>query len=741
MPPRMTTQSAGWATTVPRGGRTGGRTGGQTGRGGGRTRGSDQGNGRNQNSDAVNDNIRGDVRNVIENNDHRGCTYKEFLACNPKVYDGKGGAIVYTHWIEKMVSVQDKSGCRDSQKVKYTVGSFVGKALTWWNSQIHTRGLEAVEGMAGHAAYTDRFHELDRVVPRNVNPVNARNPTAARGACYEWGGTDHFKAACPRNNDNQARGRAFMLGAEEAHQDPNIMTGTFTLNNHYVITLFDSGANYSLVSTTFIPLLGIEPSDLGFSYEIEIASRQLVEIDKVIKSCKLEIEGHVFDINLIPFRSGSFDVIIGMDWLSNHNAEIICHKKVVRIPLPDGKVLRVIGERPEEKIRLPISAKANDQKQEEMVVVRDFLKVFSDDLSGLPPIRKIEFRIELVPGTISVAKSPYRLAPSEMEELLELNKLTVKNCYPLPRIDDLFDQLQGLQYFSKIDLRPYLDKFVIVFIDDILIYSKTREEHEMYLGLVLELLKEEKLYAKFSKCEFWLQEVQFLGHVINGDGIHVDHRYYRRFKENFYKIAKPLTILTHKSKTFDWGEEQERAFQTLKEKLCNAPVLALPDGPKDFVVYCDASGLGLGYVLMTKSVIYTDHKSLQHIFSQKELNMRQRCLIELFSDDNERKVLSYLVASISLMRYTMYEKLGLGEPKPTQMSLELANRLYNSDNIGRPFLATARAMIDVFNKKITLRVGDDEVIFNMDQSMKRPPIKDDEYYDIDDLDDTINIET
>ncbi|GJV28234.1 putative reverse transcriptase domain-containing protein, partial [Tanacetum coccineum] len=180
------------------------------------------------------------------------------------------------------------------------------------------------------------------------------------------------------------------------------------------------------------------------------------------------------------------------------------------------------------------------------------------------------------------------------------------------------------------------------------------------LRLVVELLKNEKMYAKFSKFEFWLREVQFLGHVINGNGIHVYPSkieavknwkapktltevrlflglawYYRRFIENFSKIAKSFTILTQKSNTFDWGEEQELAFQTLKDKLCNAPVLALPDGPEDFVVYYDASGIGLGCVLMqrgTKNVIYMNHKSLQHIFSQKELNMRQRRWIELFSD-------------------------------------------------------------------------------------------------------------
>ncbi|GKA75904.1 putative reverse transcriptase domain-containing protein [Tanacetum coccineum] len=479
-----------------------------------------------------------------------------------------------------------------------------------------------------------------------------------------------------------------MLGAKEARQASNVMTGMFTLNDHFATTLFDSGADYSFVSTTFIPLLGIEPSDLGFRYEIEIASGQLVEIDKVIKGCKLEIEGHVFDIDLIPFGHRSFDVIVGMDWLSNHKAKIICYKKIVRIPLPDGNVLSVLGERPEEKVRFLMGVK----KQEEIVVVRDFPEVFPDALSGLPPIREIEFRIELTPGATPVAKSPYRLAPSELEELSgqlkelqdkdgsfrmcidykELNKLTVKNRYPLPRIDDLFDQLQGSQFFSKIDLRsgyhqlrvheddipktafrtryghfeftvmpfgltnapaifmdlmnrvyrPYLDKFMIVFIDDILIYSKTQEEHVEHLRLVFELLKKEKLYAKFSKCKFWLRE--------------------------------------------------ELAFQTLKDKLCNAPILALPDGPKDFVVYCDASGIGLGCVLMqrgkviayasrqlkiheknyttydlelgavlfalktwriylygTNSVIYTDHKSLHHIFSQKELNIRQRHWIEL----------------------------------------------------------------------------------------------------------------
>ncbi|GJX84299.1 reverse transcriptase domain-containing protein [Tanacetum coccineum] len=236
-----------------------------------------------------------------------------------------------------------------------------------------------------------------RVVPRNVNPINAKNPVAR--TCYECGSTKHIKATCPRlnqaqrlggnhqnqvvvvneghgrgNQENQARGRAFMLGAKEARQDPNIVTGTFTLNDHYATALFDSGADYSFVSTTFIPLL----QSLG---------------------------------------SGDFNMIIGMDWLYNHKAKIICYEKVVRIPLSDGKVLRVIGEISDEKVRNLVSAKAKEQKREELVVVRDFPEVFLDDLSGLPLSREIKFRIELVPGAIPVARSPYRLAPSEMEEL------------------------------------------------------------------------------------------------------------------------------------------------------------------------------------------------------------------------------------------------------------------------------------------------------------------------------------
>nr|GEX27426.1 hypothetical protein [Tanacetum cinerariifolium] len=420
-----------------------------------------QGNVGNQNGNVVNENVRKNFRNVLVNGNRIGCSYKEFLACNPKEYDGKGGVVVITRWIEKIENI---SGALTDEAVKNGSIKKVEKSGNVREPRKDKNGRDENK--------RTRTRNDCRGVPKNVNPVNARNPTVR--ACYECGSTNHVsnEGQGRGNQGNQARGRAFMLGAEEARHDPNIVTG-------------------------------IEPSELGFRYEIEIASGQLVEIDKVIKGCKLEIEGHVFDIDLIPFGHGSFDVIIGMDWLSNHKAEIICHEKVVRIPLLDGKVLRVLGERPEEKVRLSDNSRNNETK--------------------------VSF--------------------DQVHRLRERQSVFM----------DLMNRV----------CRPYLDKFVIVFIDDILIYSKTQEEHVEPLKLVFELLKKEILYAKFSKCEFWLREVQFLRHVIND----------------------------------------------------------LFDGPKDFVVYYDVFGIGLGCVLMQR-----DHKSLQHIFSQKELNMRQRRWIELFSD-------------------------------------------------------------------------------------------------------------
>ncbi|GKA50117.1 putative reverse transcriptase domain-containing protein [Tanacetum coccineum] len=375
---------------------------------------------------------------------------------------------------------------------------------------------------------------------------------------------------------------------------------------------------------------------------------------------------------------------------------------------------------------------------EDVPVIRDFPEVFPEELPGLPPPRQVEFRIDLVSGAAPVARVPYRLAPSKMKELsVQLQELLEKGfirpssspCLACIKIDlrSGYHQLRikeedilitafrtryghfefqvmpfGLTNAPAVfmDLmnrvcKPYLDKFVIVFIDDILVYSKDEEEHGKHLKIILELLKKERLYAKFSKCDFWLDSVQFLGHVIDRSGVHVDPAkieaikswaaqvrqflrlagYYRRFIEGFSLISKPLTKLTQKNKKYEWGKEEEEAFQTLKQKLCSAPILALPEGTEDFMVYCDASLKGYGAVLMqrekvivyasrqlkvheenytthdlelgavvfalrlwrhylygTKCVVFTDHKSLRYILNQKELNLRQRRWIELLSD-------------------------------------------------------------------------------------------------------------
>ncbi|GJY18328.1 putative reverse transcriptase domain-containing protein [Tanacetum coccineum] len=465
---------------------------------------SNRGNVGNQNGNVVNENVQENVGNVIVNGNRVGYSYKYFLACNPKEYDGKGGDVVLTCWIEKMenndfkfMMIQEFCPSHEMQKLESEL----------WNHAMVR---------AGHAAYTDRFHELARLVPHLVTPETMEPKTIQKAVQISGALTDE----AIRNGSIkkvEKRGNVGEPSKDRSGRDDHKRTRT---GNAFATTINPIGREN----------MGLEPSELGFKYEIEIASGQLVEIDKVIKRCKLEIGGHVFDIDLIPFGLGSFDVIIGMDWLSNYKAEIICHEKVVRILLPDGKVLRVLGERPDEKARLLMSVKASDKKQEEVVVVRDFPKVFPDDLSGLSPIPEIEFRIELIPGATPVARSPYRLAPSEIRDNSRNSK------------------------------------------------TKTQEEHVEHLRLVLELLKKKKLYAKFSKCEFWLREVQFLRHVINSNGIHVDPSkikavknwkvprtstevcsflglagYYCRFIENFSKMAKPLTILTRRGKDFRLG--------------------------------------------------------------------------------------------------------------------------------------------------------------------------------------------
>nr|GEZ67953.1 putative reverse transcriptase domain-containing protein [Tanacetum cinerariifolium] len=340
----------------------------------------------------------------------------------------------------------------------------------------------------------------------------------------------------------------------------------------------------------------------------------------------------------MPVLLGSFDVIIGMDWLREYHAVIVCDEKIVRVPF-ENETFIFQGKRNDQEAE----DNSEEKQLEDVPIDRDF----PEDLPGIPPTRQVEFQIDLVLGVASIAWAPYRLAPFEMKELAdqlqeisnkgfirprslpwgapvlfvkkkdgsfrmyidyrELNRLTVKNRYPLPRIDDLFDELQGSSVYSKIDLRSDYHQLRVRKEDIPKTAFRTRyghykfqvvpfgltnapankEEHEEHLKLILELLKKEELYAKFSKCEFWIPKVQFLGHVIDRKGIHVDPAKIE-FIEGFSKIAKSMTKLTQKHVKFDWGEKEEAAFQLITQKLYSTPILALPKGSENFIVYYDA---------------------------------------------------------------------------------------------------------------------------------------------------------
>ncbi|GJW81542.1 putative reverse transcriptase domain-containing protein, partial [Tanacetum coccineum] len=485
------------------------------------------------------------------NGANNGCSYKAFFLCNPRDYDGKGGVVALTRWIEKMESVIENSRCAENQKVKYAASSFINKALTWWNTQVQARGREADLGMiwvefkallmeefcpsnemeklesefwnhtmvgANHARYIDWFHKLAKLVPHLVNPelkrigryISGLAPKIHEGGpcrllCFQTlQKLGHFARDCwapvkqlnrapgqagnrlalegnrnTQNNRNQARGRAFSVNAVDALQDPNVVTSTFSLNYDFATVLFDYGADFSFISTKFTPLLDVKPSIVSHVYVIEVANGKKEKVGRIIRDCKLELGNSLFTIDLIPLGHGSFDVIVGMDWLSKNKVEIVCHEKVVRIPLEGGEILRVQGEHTLGGTKTLMSTKAEEPQ--------------------------VEFRIDLIPGATPVTKSPYRLAPSKMQELSE--------------------QLQELQ-----------DK----------VGGGAAEEGE---------------------------------------------------------IAKPFTSLTQKNKKYEWGAEQEEAFQTLKDNLCNALILSLPDGIEDFVVYCDASNQGLGCVLMQRGKV------------------------------------------------------------------------------------------------------------------------------------------
>ena len=489
------------------------------------------------------------------------------------------------------------------------------------------------------------------------------------------------------------QGRMFALTQPKEDVSNAVVEGIILLYNSWARILFDPGATHSFISTTYAIDLGLNFEKLEQALNVDLPTGEQLGTSQVCKGCVLRIGEYELIVDLLALDLKGYDVIFGMDLLSTFRAVMDCFRKRITLQLPGGEVFSFINDRSSSHPFPTMSSKFLKAKEgshlsflasligeekdkdpkREVLVVSDF----PDELLGLPPQREIEFKIDLYPGTEPISIAPYRMAPLEVKDLRKqfdqllnigfirlstspwgapvlfvkkhdetlrlcmdyrrLNRVTVKNKYPLPRIDDLLDQLRGSKYYTKIDLRTgyhqlqireedipktafrtrhghfeytvmpfgltnaptafmdlmhrvfrlYLDQFVIVFIDDILIYSRTLEEHERHLTIVLHNLREHKLYAKMRKCEFRMKEVKFLVHVVSEQGVVVDLAkieavmkweppknvtevrsflglagYYRRFVEGFSKLAMPMTCLTKKGEKFLWTLECELVFHT-----------------------------------------------------------------------------------------------------------------------------------------------------------------------------------
>ncbi|GJV81429.1 putative reverse transcriptase domain-containing protein [Tanacetum coccineum] len=602
-------------------------------------------------------------------------------------------------------------------KVKFETATLQGRALTWWNGRTASIGIDAANGTPWAKV---RRWMTEEFCPRSVlqrleqelynlklkgtdidGYTNRFHELAVVSLCTQNGGS-HSRLPRTRREvivsiANQKKGP---LKKDFCPHMEKIWSGGNNRGACLQVRRYGGSARLKVG-----PLLTLKPVELDTAMTSQNWSRRKVVSTNNVLSRMLHLNLLNHSIlsslsDLMVIELGSFDIIIGMDWLSRYDAAILCGEKKVRIPLK-GKTLVIEGNRNNSRLKIVSCIKtqkyiekgcelflaqvteqeSKEKRLEDVPVIRDFPEVFPEDLPGLPPPRQVEFRIDLIPGAAPVARAPYRLAPSEMKELSkqlqelsekgfirpssspwgapvlfvkkkdgsfrmcidyrELNKLTIKNRYPLPRIDDLFDQLQGSSVYSKIDLRSGYHQLRIRE-EDIPITafrtryghykfqvmpfgltnapasihgldeSRNKEEHGKHLKTILNLLRREKLYAKFSKCGFWLDSVQFLGHVIDSRGVHVDPAKIKAIR-NWAAPTTPTEV-----RQFLGLADEEEAFLTLKLKLCSAPILSLPEGSEDFVVYCDASLKGFGAVLMQRE--------------KKELNMRQRRWIELLSD-------------------------------------------------------------------------------------------------------------
>ncbi|XP_073121423.1 uncharacterized protein [Henckelia pumila] len=444
----------------------------------------------------------------------------------------------------------------------------------------------------------------------------------------------HFAKDCPQSKD-PIRGRVFAMTHDQVDPDSAIVTGMIRIAGLPAFVLIDSGATHFFIFVNFMMKLGVLPDESISKFCVSLPSGEELESSSVVRNCKVQMQSLVLCADFIVLKMMDFDAIFGMDWLSRHEAIIDCKRKTVSLKYQNGKpfAFRTTSKKSAPGMisagtawqllskgcagflaSLICDLEVQRPKLVEVEVVKDFPEVFPDDVAGLPPVREVEFGIELLPETKPASKAP---------------------------IDDLFDQLQGAEVFSKIDLRSGYHQLKVKDADVQKTAFRTRYGHYEFL-------------------------ISFLGHIVSAKGIVVDPSkvkavrnwaapknateirsflglagYYRRFIQDFSKIALPLTSLTRKGVKFVWSEQCEKSFTELKERLISATVLAIPEGTGRFVVYTDASKSGLGAVLMQddKVIAYASRQLKvhernypTHDLELAELNMRQRRWLELVKD-------------------------------------------------------------------------------------------------------------
>nr|GEZ14640.1 retrotransposon protein, putative, Ty3-gypsy subclass [Tanacetum cinerariifolium] len=623
------------------------------------------------------------------------------------------GAVGLIRWIEKMEMVFTVSKCIEANKVVFAAATFQDRALTWWNSQVATLGIEAVTRKTWAemkvmmtnefcppeeiqrmkcelwnlrvkemdiSSYTTRFNELVILCPGMVPMERKKVKAYIRGLSKYIKGEvtssepatlnkavrmvhtlmeQKFKAIAEReadnkkrNNNNQYQYRNTNRNHQNNQRQGNVraMTNVGNQNTneaglnvkcnrygmqHYGNRLIKCNKYWKIehrardcwskvVATGRNGARGqayaLRDGDQNLgpnvvtdhNYEVELADGWVVSTNTILRGCALNLVNHLFEIGLMPIELGTFDVIIKMDWLILYDSVIVCGKKEVHVPLKKRTLVVKVTEKE------PVERRLKD-----VPVICKFPDVFPKDLPGLPPPRQVEFEIELVPGAAPMARAPYR-------------------------IDFLFDQLQGSSVYSKMNLRSGYHQLRVREKDISIMAFRTRyghyefqvmlfgltnapamfmdlmnqEEHEEHLRIILELLQKEKLYAKFSKCEFWLDSVKFLGHVINSQGVHVDPTKVEAIK-SWTALKSPTegAVLMQREKVIAYAYRQLRTHEE------NYMTHDLELGAVVF-----ALRLWRHYLYDVKCTVFTDHKSLQYILDQKELNMRQRRWIELLSD-------------------------------------------------------------------------------------------------------------